>query len=211
MVYNNSSFSWSSWLKKTGLGITLAALVAGCGASTNEETPTSSETPTSTAAPAAPCYPITAAIPVSGSSVYIDWANIRGGAIPSGTDNPYAGQSFGTMSIGGSGAGGQYASQGVDGVVSLTITPAIDIYSNSSYSTSSSTSTTANVDGYVQISTVTQQDILYTYGSQYGKTDLSQICVSAVAIEGGHYYYTLYDLEVFLYFDYTTHGYALYF
>jgi hypothetical protein len=92
----------------------------------------------------------------------------------------------------------------------------------------------ANAQGFVQISAQTQQDIMYRvqmgqiqipgytggygypsggYGYPYPQpgTQQTQICVSQIAINVGHYYSTIYGGNVYLYLNGTQHGYVLYF
>jgi hypothetical protein len=207
-------------------------ILAGCGKSNNTPPPVVTTAPGAVIGGGA-CIPINAAqIPMTGTNIYFDWANIRGGQIPGG-------MTFGQMLQGGITSGGPYQRSGVDGVISLNIIPNTATYPGGYYpgpyqgsypGTTPSyqgPATTANLTGYVSISQVTQQDILATFGGTYGGTyggitpypgtmpqpysPTNVPCVTGIAIDVGHYNNIIYGGNVYLYLNNTQHGYALYF
>ncbi len=212
---------------KFALVVTLivAALLVGCGKSD----------PMGETAPTVPgvnagvpgtgsgiCVPINQPIPFTGSQIYFDWANIMGGQLPYG-------QGVGQMVIGGGATGGPYQRSGVDGAISMNITPVTGTAPQyQQYPTAPSfwnptqtwnsqpgydqNSKTANATGMIQISQQTQQDIMYNFGGgAYTGTTQSMPCVSGIAMNVGHYYTTIYGGNVYLYLNNTTSGYILYF
>lgn len=208
--------------RKAAIALALATvpLLMGCGS--NKSNSGVGGVPGSIAA--GTCVPITQQIPFTGSNIYFDWANIRGGAIPRG-------QTFGQMVVGGTLAGGQYQRSGVDGTISMNIVQANQaVPTNGSYPyypTNNGSSQLASATGFVTISSATQQDIMFRFsgtGGAYptpyptypGTTPMptapqSVPCVSGIAMDVGHYYNTIYGGNVYLYLNNTQNGYALYF
>lgn len=186
------------------------------------------------------CIPITAQIPFRGTGIQFDFANIVGGRIPivPGAYSQYAGQTKGQMAVGGAPVGGPYQRSGVDGTISMAINqsgqagqPAGAFPPTNGYPTG--TYGAASVTGFVQISSMTQNDIRNQVqmgnipigtGTNYNPstpgtfpqpgapgTYAGNICVSGIAVDLGHHYNTIYGGHVYLYLNNTTHGYALYF
>lgn len=160
------------------------------------------------------CVPINQQIPITGNGIYFDWANIFGGQIPNR-------QPIGQVVVGGSPVGGQFQRSGVDGMIALNIMP--DNSGQSGFNGGQygqGFQSTAAVTGMLQISPATQQDIMYKVqsgqipignGGFNGGFNPGQICVSGIAFDLGHYYYTIYGGHVYLYLNGTQHGYVLYF
>lgn len=168
------------------------------------------------------CIPVNAPqIPFTGTNIYFSSVNIRGGIIPGkGTE--------GQVVLGGTAIGGPYQRSGVDGVISMNIIPMQGMYPptypNTGTPTGNIAPTRANATGFITISSATQQDILYKFGGT-GTVGYNPYlpgaapqpmapnypCISAIAIDVGHYYNTIYGGNVFVYLNNTQHGYALYF
>ncbi|MCM2279589.1 MAG: hypothetical protein NDJ89_16060 [Oligoflexia bacterium] len=174
------------------------------------------------------CIPITQQIPFAGTNIYFSGVNIRGGQIPYSTP-------VGQMGVGGPGGGGPLGRTAVDGSISMNVTPVNQAVvaqpyptTYPTYPTNNNLSNTANVTGILTISNIVQQDIQYQSGSysgannnwyNYGGTPgvpqpyapAAIPCVSGIAIDGAHYYNTIYSTKVYLYLNNTQHGYIMYF
>jgi len=196
------------------LAIASTLLVAGCGNSNTSSNPNSPIPGTIGTGLVGRCIPINAAqIPFTASNIYFSSVNIRAGMIP-GSGN------IGQVMVGGATAGGPYQRSGVDGILSMSITPVAAVYPSTTPISGVNTGpTVASAAGFVSISVATQRDILYKFGNLSGSnpyatggnTVTNYPCISGIAIDVGHYYNTIYGGNVYLYFNNSQHGYALYF
>lgn len=204
------------------LAITCIPALGGCGKS-NSGSGTIGSYPGAIGSGIGGCVPINAPqIPFTANNIYFSSVNIRAGMIPGSG-------AVGQVIVGGAAVGGPYQRSGVDGVISMSITPTSSMYpttypSISAYPTTGTNTgpTIASASGFVTISTITQQDILYKFNGTSGyNTYLPGVvpqtmatnypCVSGIAIDVGHYYNTIYGGRVYLYLNNSQHGYALYF
>lgn len=217
-----------SWA--TVIALASIPFLAGCGSNKN-----SSNAPVPLPAPlpgvGGGCVPISSQIPFTGTGIFFDGDVIRGGAIPYGV-------ATGQMVIGGGITGGPYQRTGVDGTISMNIIPnsvpaaapgAYPVYPPVGIPGGAGN---ANANGYLQISSVTQQDIYYqcqqggycagytgTYPGTYPPGTLPmpttptaiQMCVSGIAIEAFQSKNQIYNGNVYLYLNNTQHGYKLFF
>lgn len=196
------------------LAMASALLVAGCGKSNTSSSSMNPIPGTIGTGLTGRCVPINSSqIPFTASNIYFSSVNIRAGMIPgSGT--------IGQVLVGGAAAGGPYQRSGVDGILSMSITPIAAVYPTTTPVSGANTGpTVASAAGFVSISVATQRDIVYKFGnlSGYnpyttGATPVANYpCVSGIAIDVGHYYNTIYGGNVYLYLNNSQHGYALYF
>ncbi len=177
------------------------------------------------------CVPINAQISFTATNIYFSSVNIEGGNVPGMT------QPYGQVMIGGSPTGGPYQRTGVDGTVSINITPVqsaavppvptIGYTGNYGNQSALQAPALANATGFVAISPQTQADIMYQYGgaaTQYGYGNqgylpqptlpvnpAQQVCISGIALDLGHYYNTIYGGHVYLYMNNSQSGYKLFF
>lgn len=193
-----------------------AAVLAIVGLTACGSADTTSTTTTVTAAPAATtttpvgtCVAINSAqIPFTSTASYFDSSSIIMGTVPG---YPAA---VGAVTVGGTAVTGPYQREGSDGYLSINI-----------QSTNQSmphplgyglTGVSVTAQGYFAINQMVQQDILYKAQSGQipeltGITDVSQICVSGMAMSMGHLEYLLHSGYLYLYLNNTTHGYIMYF
>lgn len=234
--------------------LVIAAIPAltGCGSNNPDSAPPGNVVNPLPTTPVAPlCVPITSPIAFTGTGISFDWANILGGSIPA---DPYAGRNqpitAGTITIAAATTtptGGPFQRSGVDGTISMNITQNTTVPVPTPYPTMPNTypgypyypggyqanqfgAAPASATGFVAISQMAQQDIVYTMsGSSSGTTAFPGLnyypgyntlpttttgtipCVSGMAIDVGHYYNTIYGGYVYLYMNNTQHGYKLYF
>lgn len=165
------------------------------------------------------CVPITSAIPFSGSNVYFDTANVIGGNLPNGYQGPGTSSQLVIGSSGvalnqnynntgyntGLGSGMmQLNGSSPDGTIQMTVTQA-------------NGTKTASVQGSLQLSQYMISMIMAKYAQQqynnqpvyngqypqqqpYNQS-MTNVCVSAIAINLGHYNTSLYGGNVFLYLN----------
>jgi hypothetical protein len=171
------------------------------------------------------CVPINTQIGFNGANNEFSYTTIKAGTIPATTFG--FGGTHGTLTVGGGAAGGPYQRSGVDGSINLNVIPL-------SGAPGTTGSQLVSTNGVLSISALTQSDIMYHFtGSSTGfpnggfpnpgtGTGFPQngqnICVSGIAIDLGHYGYTLYGGNVYLYISVNGQqglsgyqGYALYF
>ncbi|HCM40558.1 MAG: hypothetical protein A2070_00430 [Bdellovibrionales bacterium GWC1_52_8] len=176
------------------------------------------------------CIPITAQIGFTGTNVYYDSSNIRGGLIP-GTN-----QAIGQISVTTAAAGGPYQRQGSDGTISMNVLPQGVVAPQYPYNTgyyppvnSYQPQGGASVTGFIALSQLVQNDIMMKFSNGMTNTgyaypytqpgvvnpytpQIPNVCVSGVAMDVGHTYQThmLYGGRFYLYMNNTQNGYILY-
>jgi hypothetical protein len=226
----NRAFSRAKLIRvATAYAVLSAAIFAGCGKTNPPAEPPANPPPPAgqpqPQTPAGPvCIPISGQIPFTATNIYFDSANLRGGT------SPYNGQTVGQVVLGGAPQGGPYQSnpQGVDGIISMNITPAGQSGAapgtpgvpNNTYPGGQS----ANATGFIQISAARQQAIInmvqtneipigaapQPYGQGQPNTQPQpQICVSGLAFNMGHRKATI-SGDVFLYLNNSNHGAIIY-
>lgn len=199
---------------KVAIALALASipLLVGCGKGSSSN-PTGYIPGTIYGGPGG-CIPVnTAQIPFTGTNVNYSGQGLIAGQLPSG-------QSAGQMALGGGIAGGQFHGQSVDGTLMVTLNGGAPVQGPyPGYGGGNS-----NITGYVTISQMTQQDIMFQMGGggynpypiypqpyPTQQPQQQQACISGIAISGSIYQNTFYNTNVYLYMNGTTHGYALYF
>jgi hypothetical protein len=196
------------------LAIASTLLVAGCGKSNTSSSSYNPIPGTIGTGSLGRCVPINSSqIPFTASNIYFSSVNIRAGIIPgSGT--------IGQVLVGGSATGGPYQRSGVDGVLSMSISPIASVYPTTTPISGVNTGpTVASASGFISISVATQRDIVYKFSNLSGynpyatgsTTVTNYPCVSGIAIDVGHYYNTIYGGNAYLYLNNSQHGYSLYF
>jgi len=238
--------------KNMRIALTLAiaafgSLVTGCGSSNGTNVGQNGGRLGTGGLPGG-CIPMAQQIGFNGTGVRFDWANIVGGAVPNSAP-------VGQITVTAGAAGGPYSRSGVDGTISLNAQQLGQAgnpqtgYPQTGYPQTGypqQQSSTANIQGFVQISPQTQSDIIFQVqsgripiGNMGGGTTVpqlpqpgmpgynpyqpqqpynpyqpqqqTQVCVSGIAINVGHYYNTIYGGNVYLYLNGTQRGYVLYF
>jgi len=156
--------------KRLVLALTVAstlALLTGCGTGSSTGPYPPGGVPQPLPGLPAGCAPITSPVGFTASNIYFSWSSVIGGILPNN------GQSVGQVIVGGAAAGGPYQRSGVDGSISMNITPmntAQPTY-GTSYSTGyygGTATQTANATGIVTISPQVQQQIMMAYGGTSG-------------------------------------------
>lgn len=182
------------------------------------------------------CVPISSQIGFSGTNVYFDSANIYGGMVPG--MQAIGQMTVGTGGAGGplmrSGVDGTI-SMNVTNTQTAGVAPGTPgMMPGMTMMGTGTGSGMVSVTGFVQISPQTQQDIMYQAqigripvggvgyagmvpgampqpGVMPGMAAPTQLCVSGIAMNLGHYYNTIHSGHVYLYMNNTQHGYKLYF
>jgi len=225
----------------------LAALIAmgliGCG---GDNPPPVVNQPVIGGAVTGTCIPINTRITFVGNNVSFSTFRLTGGRLPLGqfSVDPYGTQqptSLSPILVGGGSAGGPYQRTGVDGTISMAITPqfttTVDPLTGGFGFPQSNQGVPASVTGYITISSLTQSDILYQFGGLNGNQtgynnpynsynpyypnpgtlpqpalpNVQSVCVSEIAIDAPLSGTTIVGGNIYLYINNTQHGYILYF
>lgn len=172
------------------------ALLSGCGRSENVD-PVPVPGPVVPPAPA--CLPLEGPIGFTGTA-YFDSSNLIGGQVPAQYLNPYLHGKTGQLTIAPGAGGGAMAGSGIDGTISVGLTPVAEGQ--------------ANITGVIQLSPQGIQDMRlayqqrnmsygfgfsYGYGYGYGyqnptQAPMEQLCVTNVAIDMRHYHNWIYGV-----------------
>lgn len=187
------------------------------------------------------CVPISSQIPFAVQGAYFDWANIVAGQVPMSGANAGQvitgaggmggyGQQF--MGQGSDGAiqmnltPGAYANMPYAGYPNQSMFgpqngyPYSGSYAPYGYGGVSQGNNLVSGTGVLQLSSLVIQDILYKVQTGQIQIGLAnngypiqpqQICVSAIAMNVGHYYNLVYGGQVYLYLNGTAHGYVMQF
>lgn len=230
-------------LKKNSVAIALAAaslpLLMGCG-SQNGSGSSIGYIPGSVVGGVGSCIPVNAygtnaQIPFTGSNAQFTPLSIRAGKIPSSaTNEPYAGQTFGTTVMGGSVTGGPYQKSNMSGdTISMNIQPGAYAQPYQPYPTTYPTYPTtyptqtsnAAINGFVTLGSGKLQEIAYFFGnggyqqpySPYNPyapmptMPQSTACISGIAMNLGVQNSQLFGGNVYLYLNNSQNGVSIWF
>jgi hypothetical protein len=183
--------------------------------------------------PGGGCAALNAGIGFTGNGVYVSYANIRGGQLP------YGGmQTSGQVMVGGPGGSGPYTVQTYEGTnVTMSVEPLnVQTYPQQPYGgygvqypqntpTNIVVPGQANINGRLTLSQLTISDIQYRLGggmqimggypqtTQYPypgiQPPVSNLCVTGLGIDVGHYGTRLYGGKFYLYFNGSSQVYEL--
>lgn len=202
-------------------------LVSGCGKGSSSNGSGGSAGQINPGTPGYPgygnggCVPITGAVPFTANNIMFDYANIIGGPVPGM-------QAYGQITVGGAYGTqyqyGQYMGNSPYGSISMSIGQT-NYNNNGQYGYNQNGY--ASGTGSVTLSMLAQQELIGLVQSgaiplniqnnqqynPYGGYSINpaQICVSAIAIDVGHYYNQVYGGYVWLYLNGTQHGYRMQF